>query len=142
MPCINLQIEPIGPVIELGVSCPASKQVPGTPSPKIYWIKAIVDTGCSHTAIHTSNALQCGLSVISKGQASTPGGMVANNIYHGDLFLRPLVGATPFEWKFPDRPIGEMVHHNPAFDALLGMDIISHGILTVVVNIKLATFCW
>src|ERR1700679_941204 len=105
MPCINLQIEPIGPVIELGVCCPASKQVPGDPPPTIHWIKAIIDTGCSHTAIYTSIAQKCGLSVISKGQASTPGGMVANNIYHGDLILRPMIGATPFEWRFPDRPI-------------------------------------
>src|ERR1700689_2405775 len=100
MPCINLQIEPIGPVIELGVCCPASKQTPGTTPTKIHWIKAIVDTGCSLTAISTLAAQQCGLSAISKGQVNTTGGLIANKIFQGDLILRPLIGGTPFEWRF------------------------------------------
>src|SRR5215467_11854140 len=115
MPCINLPIDPIGPVIEIGISLPISLMAQGAPAPQIHWIKALADTGCSHTSIHSSVATKCGLTVISKSAASTPAGSVAVNVYHGDLLLRPLIGGvTPFEWRFPDRGLLEMLHHNPS----------------------------
>jgi hypothetical protein len=80
--------------------------------------------------------------LISKGAASTPGGMVATNIYHGDLILRPMIGAAPFEWRFADQRIIEMVNPNAAFEALLGMDILSQGVFMTNGSLGVATFCW
>jgi hypothetical protein len=142
MPCLNLPIEPIGPVVELGVSAPVSQQIPGSAGPPIQWVRAIVDTGCTHTSLHSSIAQRCGLSIISKGSATTPGGNVSINIYHGDLVLRQIIGSAPFEWRFSDRQIVEMVNPNAAFDALLGMDLIRLGLFTVNCAIGIATFCW
>jgi hypothetical protein len=142
MPCLNLPIEPVGPVIELGISAPLSQQTQGSGSLPVQWIRAIVDTGCTHTSLHSSIAHGCGLSAISKGSANTPGGNVITNIYHGDLVLKPLIGNSPFEWRFPDWQIIEMVSPNPAFDALLGMDLIRSGLLTINATIGVATFCW
>ncbi len=74
--------------------------------------------------------------------AKTPGGNVAVNIYHGDLVLRSLINwITPFDWRFPDRGIMEMVNANPDFDALLGMDILGLGTFTTTGFMR-ASFCW
>ncbi len=140
MPCINIPIDPIGPVIEIGVSQPTST-ANGT-HPTVYWIKAVVDTGCSHTSIHTSVAVKCGLTVLGKASANTPGGAHAVNLYHGDLFLRPIIRGKPFEFPFNDRGLVEMTHQNPDFDALLGMDILNYGTFHTNGVLKQATFCW
>jgi hypothetical protein len=93
------------------------------------WFKALADTGCTSTSIHSSVATACGLQVISKGAAATPGGVHAINVYHGDIFVRSLISWTStFEWTFPDRPLMEVIHQNPEFDILLGMDILNLGI--------------
>jgi aspartyl protease len=144
MPCINLPLNPgVGPALDLGISSPASLVPQGQPKPPVVWFRAIADTGCSHTSIHSSVAQKCGLKVMSKGAARTPGGNVAVNIYHGDVWLRSLISWTsPFEWCFADHGILEMVNSNPDFDALLGMDILSQGIFTTNGGLKQASFCW
>jgi hypothetical protein len=143
MPCINIQINPIGPVLEIGVSTPVSLNAAGAAAPPITYFKALADTGCSHTSIHSSVATACGLKVMGKSGASTPAGNIAINIYHGDIFFRSLIGwKTPFEWAFNDRGLCEMVHKNAAFDILLGMDILSTGLFVVNGGLRQASFCW
>jgi hypothetical protein len=143
MPCINFPIDPIGPTLDIGISAPGSLLAAGTPAPRITWLKGIADTGCSHTSIHASVAAACGLIVMGKSSANTPAGTVAVNIYHGDLFLRSLLSWTsPFEWKFNDRGFLEMKAKNPAFDVLLGMDILNLGAFSTNGGLKQATFCW
>ena len=53
-----------------------------------------------------------------------------------------MVGSAPFEWRFHDIGIVEMVNPNPDFEALLGIDIICQGIFVTNGSVKLATFCW
>jgi hypothetical protein len=143
MPCINIPIDPIGPLIELGISAPISQNAAGAPTPAIRWIRAIADTGCSHTSLHSSIASKCGLSVISKGAANTPAGVVPTNIYHGDLVLRPLlIHGSPYEWRFRDWRIVEIVSPNVAFEALLGMDVLNLGAFMTNGSLRMATFCW
>ena len=142
MPCIAIPIDPIGPVLEIGIAAPRSQLAQGAPPPQIHWIKAIADTGCSHTSIQTSVAAKIGLNIVSKGSASTPGGNVAVNLYLGDLFLRPMIGTRPFEFRFGDRGLSEMVNPNPHFEALLGMDILNFGVFVVNGMTTEATFCW
>src|SRR4051812_7329105 len=131
MPCINIPLDPIGPLIEIGISYPSSQLSQGDPEPPIRWIRAVADTGCSHTSVHSSIAAACELPIISVGRAHTPGGVVTTNIYHGDLLLRPVIGHGPFEWRFWDRQFIEMVNPNPEFEALLGMDVLSQGMFVV-----------
>lgn len=143
MPSILLPLDPIGPTLEIGISAPASLLPQGSPPPTIHWFKAIADTGCSDTAMHSSVAAQCGLQIIGKATASTPGGNPAINIYYGDLFLRSLVSwQSPFEWPFRDRRFAEMVQKNPNFEALLGMDILSMGVFVTNGGNKQASFSW
>lgn len=143
MPCINIQIDPVGPTLELGIAAPSSLASAGSAPPPITWFKALADTGCSHTSIHTSVAAACGLQVLGKSGVTTPAGNVAVNIYHGDLFFRSLISwQSPFEWKFADHGFCEMVHKNPAFDILLGMDILNQGLFVTNGGLKQASFCW
>ena len=143
MPCINIPIEAIGPALDVGITSPASLVAPGGQAPIANWFKAIVDTGCSHTSIHSSVATKCGLAVIGKSGVTTTAGNVAVNLYHGDLFLRSLIQWTsPFDWSFSDRGLLEMVHQNPAFDILLGMDILNLGQFVSNGGLRQATFCW
>lgn len=142
MPCINLPLNPAGPTIEIGISSPASQQAEPKSAPTIHWIKAIADTGCSLTSVHSSVADKCGLKIISKADTNTAASMVTANLYHGDLFLRPLIGIKPFEWKFTDRRILQLLHSSPDYDALLGMDILAMGIFVSNGSLRQATFCW
>ena len=143
MPSVSLPISAVGPTLEIGIATPASLLAADAPKPQIQWFKAIADTGCSHTSIHSSVAAKCGLKVLSKTTATTPGANVAVNIYHGDLFLRSMVSwITPFDWGFGDRGFVEMVNPNPNFDALLGMDVLSFGVFVVNGGLKQATFSW
>ncbi len=142
MPSIQFPISTLGPSLEVGISRAVSL-LPSESTPHVLWFKAIADTGCSHTSIHSSVAVKCGLQTISKSFASTPAGNVAVNMYHGDLYLRSLVSwATPFDWSFNDRAFAEMVHQNPNFDILLGMDILNMGVFITNGGLRQATFSW
>jgi hypothetical protein len=145
MPCINIPIEPLGPTIDVGIAAPSSLAMDDdeVPPPTITWFKAIVDTGCSRTSIHSSVAAECGLQVMGKGTVATTAPQVAVNVYHGDLFLRCFIGwETSFELKFPDRGLVEMLHKNPAFDILLGMNILNRGVFSANGGLRQATFAW
>jgi hypothetical protein len=125
-----MQIDPIGPTLDVGISSPLSLAAAGAPPPAINWFKAIADTGCTNTSMHSSVAIACGLSVLGKTPVSTPSGRGPVNLYHGDLFLRSLIGWTArFEWKFQDCFFPEMLQKHPSFDILLGMDILNQGVL-------------
>jgi hypothetical protein len=144
MPCITLQIDPaFGPIIEIGIALPASTIVAGAPKPPISWVKALGDTGCSHTSIHASVATALSLQIVGKANAHTGGGATANDIYHGDLFLRvPLANNQVFEFPFRDRQFLELKAKLPAGDALLGMDILGLGTFHVNGITKNAMLCW
>jgi len=141
MPCITIPLDPLGPIIEIGISLPGGFPQ-ANPAPPIQWIKAIADTGCTHTSIHHSVAAKLGLKVLSKGIANTANGPAAANIYHGDMFLRPQIGGKPFEWRYADRQLLELAQNHPKYDALLGMDILSDGLFSVNGALNCATFCW
>jgi hypothetical protein len=146
MPCVTFPIDPaIGPVLDIGIAAPlsliASQSAVQMPPP-IHWIKAIADTGCSHTSIHSSVASLAGLSVISQALAQSTMQIATINVYLCDLFVRLIYGQTVIEYAFRDRPISELLHRSTTHDALLGMDLIGLGTFFTNGLTRTATFCW
>ena len=89
MPCIILPLDPVlGPVLDIGISAPTATMASGSPRPAIHWIKAIADTGCSNTAVHTSVTPICGLRTIGKALTNTAAGPVPINVFLADIFIR------------------------------------------------------
>lgn len=144
MPCITLPIDPIlGPTIEIGISAAAALRNAGAGAPAITWIKAVADTGCSHTSIYTDVAVAAGLKVISKNQVNTPAGPVGCDMYLGDIFIKvPLPNGHIYEYGFPNRGISQLIAKLPGVDALLGMDMFNLGTFHVNGITKNAMFCW
>ena len=143
MPCISFPIDiVVGPVLEIGISSPLSLATHGAPPPQIHWFKALADTGCSHTSIHSDVAAKAGLTVISKALVKSTTHSVAVDVYLGDLFLRVTMGTRVFEFPFRDRSFAQLLNASPSFDALLGMDIFSYGTLVINGDLRQATFCW
>lgn len=141
MACITFPIDAIGPVIEIGISQPRSLLAQGSAPPQIAWIKAIADTGCTHTSIHSSVAAGCGLAIVGKLPVSSTMQTTPVNLYHGDVFIRFPVAGTFFEWRFPDVGLLELLLPSPQFQALLGMDILNRGTMYINGAMKQATFC-
>lgn len=141
MPCITLPLDPVGPMIEIGIAA-ASQSPTHAPDAEIQWIRAIADTGCTHTSIHSSVAEKLKLSIVSKGTSNTPAGSVDVSIYLADLYLRPIIGGKPFNWRLGTSGFLELRHALPTYDALLGMDVLNQGIFVVNGALKHASFCW
>ena len=141
MPCITFPIDPIGPIIEIGVSQPRSQIAQGTPFPQITWIKAIADTGCTNTSVHTSIAAACSLNVVGKVPVASTMQTAAANVYLADVFIRFPIGTSFYDWQFADVSMLELLHPSPNFKALLGMDILNQGAFFINGGMKQATFC-
>lgn len=143
MPCNTFPIDPAaGPLLDIGIAPALSLMPPGSAPPPIRWIKAVADTGCSHTAIHSGVALTANLPLISKVVVNSTTHSVVANVYLGDLVLRYTIFNNSYEFFFRDRPFTELIQNNPNYDALLGMDILGLGLFSVNDHTKLATFCW
>ncbi len=146
MPCIQLPIDSSNrPIIESGISAPSSLLPAGASRPPIYWIKALADTGCTNTSVHSATAIASGLKILGKapGQINTAAGPVNCNVYHGDLFVKvPMQNGTVFEYPFRDRGIIELACKIPDVEALLGMDMFSLGTLHINGITRTAMWCW
>lgn len=142
MPCILFPINPSNqPIVEIGIAAPKSLGIAGSVAP-IIWMKALADTGCTHTSVFSGTALKAGLPVISKTTVNSSTHSIPANVYLGDLILRYSYGNKPFEFRLPDRPFLELVNPHANFESLLGMDILGIGSLHVNGLTKQATFCW
>ncbi|MFO1157302.1 MAG: hypothetical protein U1E60_00530 [Reyranellaceae bacterium] len=140
MPCTNFPIDPIGPVLEMGIAPAASLRSRDAPPP-ILWFKALADTGCSDTSIHTSLAVRCGLQIISTGAATTPTGILPVNLFHADLFLRAVGWEAEVQRPMHDRTLVELTHGDPTVDVQLGMDILNLDVFTTNGGTRQSTFC-
>ncbi len=153
MACINFPIDPrLGPIVEIGISLSTTKKTAsGSSAPQIHWIKAVADSGCSHTSIQDTLIRQIGLPKSSKVPAYSAREQRLDakdhlvDAFRGVLFIRaPLVGfpAQIVEEQFRDLLFPEIKVPLPNFGALLGMDILGLGMFTVNGPGKQATFCW
>jgi hypothetical protein len=143
MPCILIPFSVVGPLLEIGIAAPVSLAPHGAPPTPITWIKAIADTGCSHTALFSGVATAAGLPIIGKTQVHNTSQIVSADIYLGDLIIRcGLPGNRVFEFPFRDRRFTELLQGGPNHNALLGMDILGLGVFTTNGLLASATFCW
>jgi len=125
----------------LGISAPVSETVGGTP-PSVRWIKAVADTGCTHTCVTPSIISSAGLRLRGKVKVGTPFQTIPAKIYVADLYLKYALNKTILEFAFRDKQITEFLNPAPNNDALIGMDILEIGTLIVNGPMQLATFCW
>jgi hypothetical protein len=143
MPCSTFPIDPVyGPMLDIGIAAPLSLTPSGVPLPLINWVKAIADTGCSHTSISTVAAGRIGLPIINQTTVGSTTQLVPANIYLADLFLRWNDRGQTLEFAFRDRPMTELLRSTPANEALLGMDMLECGTFSLNGESKMATFCW
>ncbi|OJX19267.1 MAG: hypothetical protein BGO82_04335 [Devosia sp. 67-54] len=103
----------------------------------IHWIDALIDTGATHTSVSVEIAVAVSLPNVGEDEMITPAGRVAIDLFHGDLALDP-----DMPTLFRDRRLAGLIHRQPEFDAVLGMDMLSKGVLTFDGPAKTATFCW
>ena len=129
-------------VVDLGISSPLSLVAPGAPPPQIHWVKALADTGCTHTSIFSGPANAVGLSVVIQTSVQSTTQAVTADVYVADLFIRWSLLGRVFEFPFRDRRLLQLIRPNPAFEALLGMDILGIGIFVVNGQTGSASFCW
>ena len=143
MPCITFPIEPIGPVLEIGLSKATSLLIPGESPPLIVWAKAVADTGCTTTSIHTDLAVRAGLQVIGKTNVNSTTHTVPVNVYLGNLYLKwTLLNGSVINMPFQDQQFIELMQCSDNHEALLGMNLMGMGHFTVNGLNKSATFCW
>jgi hypothetical protein len=143
MPVALFNNDPIGPTVEIGIAPHSPSDIAGVPPPTTVWIKAIADTGCTHTSICAAAAARASLPVIGIGQMTTASHTIPANLYFGTLWVRGMVtGTTSFAWNFPARTFIELGLPGASHEALLGMDIISLGIMVVNGSEKKTTFAW
>jgi predicted aspartyl protease len=133
MRCIPIRIEAIGLIVRMGLTLPKSEG--GKDS--IHWIDALVDTGATHTSVSLEIAVAVTLPNVGEDEMVTPAGRVTIELFHGDVVLDP--NAPRF---FRDRRLAGLIHRQPEFDAVLGMDLLEKGVLTFDGPAKMATFCW
>jgi hypothetical protein len=142
MPCINFPIEPIGPVLEIGLSKAKAFTTEGE-TPPIVWAKAIADTGCTTTSVHTGLAQSAGLQVVGKANVLSTTHTVPANLYLGNLYLEwTLLNGSVINMTFPDQQFLELHQCSPHHQALLGMNVLGIGQFSINGMAKLATFCW
>ena len=135
MPHFTLAYGPLGPLIDafVGVREPRLKalQAANQPLPQPVIIKALVDTGASHSAIDPAiltTALQLSPRRIAK--TITPStGSTPHKCYTYDVSIHvPMGSATSLFSKMAWEVSGLALRHQ-GFDMLLGRDILASGIL-------------
>ena len=146
MPCITRGFDPaIGPLINLGIAKPGTiKGTPGSQAVEIHGYIALIDTGADVTCISPKIVSEIGLSLLGKREVASALSVESANFYLADVALAL---ADPS----PDVAVQTLVSENmelmefqtisPHYQALLGRDIISRGLFTMVGYDKRFTIC-
>jgi predicted aspartyl protease len=102
----------------------------GTPIPPAVAVKALVDTGASHTAVDPTILKSLGLQPRRIAQTITPStGATPHKCYSYDVSIHiPLGTATALFSKMAWEVTGLDLKHQ-GFEMLLGRDILAEGIL-------------
>ncbi|MHC8509747.1 MAG: retropepsin-like aspartic protease [Rhodospirillales bacterium] len=93
--------------------------------PEVHSYNALIDTGASLTSISKNIVDAAGLESRGRTSVASVHGPANRDVYYVDIFI-PVVNL----WR-PRVRVVEFTLNTPAFDALLGMDILCKGLLTV-----------
>lgn len=114
----------VGPVIKIGFARQGAAMESGRGGkPEIAYYNALIDTGAYSTAVSKDAAENMGLQFRSYREVISGYGVNRSKVYHADIFIpdikfwKPGVGIVEFSSRFRE------------FDALLGRDVLSAGVL-------------
>ena len=137
MPIFSFPIERNRIQLEVGISeLSAGSDGP----PAITWAPAKIDTGASATAIPQTVIGTVGLEAVSRTTARTANGTVQTDIVEGDLYLKYTEAGQERIQIFPQRRLCSLADGGNPRPALIGMDLLSLGLLVVYGRLNTADF--
>ena len=137
MPCLTQVFDPrTGPVVTVGIAPPQASPT------GMDWIRALVDTGSSHSAVSASAARRARLPSIAKTIVMNTSQITPADVYAGDLYLPYENSAGRHVHQIPRCRLVEILLPSPNFDMLIGRDILSIGTLIVIGQTNVVNFCW
>lgn len=149
MPCISVEFQPnVGPLINIIVAPANSMRLAAgarsvsANAPLIHACPLLVDTGADITCISPAIASHLKLNPTGKVPVSVPTGVGAANTYLVDIglpFGDPTQGAATH--VFENRLVMEYNGSHPAYQGLLGRDVICLGVFSMAGYDCRYTFC-
>lgn len=145
MPCLTVSYNPsIGPILQLAIARPLSllSSESEKQQRQAIGVTALIDTGASITCISQVVAERAGLQVYGKIPMQSASHTVSANAYIVDLLIP--FGADPRNvllYTVTDHTVMEFQTDNSQFQALLGRDILSRGMLQLTGYNNTFTFC-
>ncbi|MGE4352019.1 MAG: aspartyl protease family protein [Bdellovibrionales bacterium] len=126
MPLLTLKFDSeIGPILEIGISKPASLITAGPPA-TLTRSKFLIDTGAACTSINPRLAQELNLPIIGKIQLRSVTHEIPSNLYLADMSLTLSQTITLTDIRLMEFP---MAGHG--MDGLLGRDILQSCLFTV-----------
>jgi hypothetical protein len=106
-------------------------QAAGQPIPPFIRINALIDTGTDVTAVTPAALAPLSLTPSGAVQTITAGGKVVVNYYEVSLTILRAGSTFAPAWAHGMWTITEFLHSAPGLDVLVGMDLVSEGLLIV-----------
>lgn len=134
MPHFTLTFGPVGPLIHafVGISEPRfhALQKESKPLPQPIVVKALVDTGASHTAVDPSVIKPLGLSPRRIAKTITPStGAVAHKCHTYDISIHVPMGEAKALFSKPAWEVTCLDLKHQGFEMLLGRDVLGNCLL-------------
>jgi hypothetical protein len=109
-------------VAGLGHTDATARVQAGQPLPRPLHVRAVVDTGCSTTAVAPAILGQLGLTPLLAGSSQTASSSVAVNLYLISLSIFDASRGPPLTLR--DLLVSELTTTIPQIDMLIGMDVL------------------
>jgi hypothetical protein len=133
MPHVTFPTSTDGLIIDALVGLPGAVmtaiQQSGKPIPPPVLIRALVDTGADATSLSGGCAMRVGLKTAGRQSMQTAGGSVIVNQYDISFSISAPHQAGGILSVRPDLRVTEWLYPGPGLDALVGMDVLSEGLL-------------
>jgi hypothetical protein len=130
MPHLTLPILPGGLLLDVVIGLPsgaiAGMQSAGTPIPPPLRLRALLDTAADLTAVAPAVAQQLGLPGAGSTSTHTAGGLQAVQLFRASLSIP---GAAGMIFVRSDLLVMELAHPLPNAEVLIGMDVLTEGLL-------------
>ena len=133
MPHVTFPTSPAGLVVDALVGLPGSMmtalQQAGRPIPAPMLIRALLDTGADATSLSARCALRLSLKVFGRVGMQTASGSVRVNQYEVSFSISAPHRTGGILSVRPDLQVTEWLNPGPGLEALVGMDVLSEGLL-------------